>query len=418
MRSYLTYFFMLVSMILYTYFFGDETSVLVIYMLILSPLLFLVVALLSWKNLEVSVDTRVDSPRIEKDDVVRVRLFLRNKSIFPIPVVFISFYIPSNMMPLSSPRIIVSLGPLKTRDVVLEYRAKYRGKARIGVYEAGIKDFLGFFRFSAIKKLDESERSRDIIVLNRIVDLQINSALLLNSVQVESSETGTTSNNLNFMNCLYGEPGHEFREYQPGDPLHKIHWKLSAKSEVLMVRKDEGGSFAKKELMLDPLISREQKPAPQNTVQREDKILEALISIINMMIKAGRDLELWLFEKGEWMKYSIKDRDEVIKMQHRLAVYRFINSVDDQVSRLPLQSITAKEIRGYKHVGGDAMVFTASPDRQVMQLVEQMQDLNMAIDLVLLKNNGFKESINSETGQPKTNTWAIGVDDDISKVFI
>ena len=36
-------------------FFGDETSVLVIHMLILSPLLFLVVALLSRKNLEVSV---------------------------------------------------------------------------------------------------------------------------------------------------------------------------------------------------------------------------------------------------------------------------------------------------------------------------------------------------------------------------
>lgn len=418
MRSYLTYFFMLISMILYTYFFGDETSVLVIYMLILSPFLFLVVALLSRKNLEVSVDTRVDSPRIEKDDVVRVRLFLRNKSIFPIPIVFISFFIPSNMMPLSSPRLIVSLGPLKTRDVVLEYRAKYRGKARIGVYEAWIKDFLGFFRFSAIKKLDESERSRDIIVLNRVVDLQINSALVLNSVQVESSETGEISNNLNFMNCLYGEPGHEFREYQPGDSLHKIHWKLSAKSEVLMVRKDEGGSFAKKELMLDPLISTEQKPVPQKTVQREDKILEALISIINMVIKAGRDLELWLFEKGEWMKYSIKDRDEVIKIQHRLAVYRFINAADNQVTRLPLQSITAKEIRGCRIVGGDAMVFTASPDRQIMQLVEQMKDLNMAIDLVLLKSNGFNDSVNSETGQPKTNTWTIGVDDDISKVFI
>lgn len=418
MRSYLTYFFMLISMILYTYFFGDETSVLVIYMLILSPFLFLVVALLSRKNLEVSVDTRVDSPRIEKDDVVRVRLFLRNKSIFPIPIVFISFFIPSNMMPLSSPRLIVSLGPLKTRDVVLEYRAKYRGKARIGVYEAWIKDFLGFFRFSAIKKLDESERSRDIIVLNRVVDLQINSALVLNSVQVESSETGEISNNLNFMNCLYGEPGHEFREYQPGDSLHKIHWKLSAKSEVLMVRKDEGGSFAKKELMLDPLISTEQKPVPQKTVQREDKILEALISIINMMIKAGRDLELWLFEKGEWMKYSIKERDEVIKIQHRLAVYRFINAADNQVTRLPLQSITAKEIRGCRIVGGDAMVFTASPDRQIMQLVEQMKDLNMAIDLVLLKSNGFNDSVNSETGQPKTNTWTIGVDDDISKVFI
>jgi hypothetical protein len=302
--------------------------------------------------------------------------------------------------------------------VVLEYRAKYRGKARIGVYKAWIKDFLGFFRFSAIKKLDESERSRDIIVLNRVVDLQINSALVLNSVQVESSETGEISNNLNFMNCLYGEPGHEFREYQPGDSLHKIHWKLSAKSEVLMVRKDEGGSFAKKELMLDPLISTEQKPVPQKTVQREDKILEALISIINMVIKAGRDLELWLFEKGEWMKYSIKDRDEVIKIQHRLAVYRFINAADNQVTRLPLQSITAKEIRGCRIVGGDAMVFTASPDRQIMQLVEQMKDLNMAIDLVLLKSNGFNDSVNSETGQPKTNTWTIGVDDDISKVFI
>jgi len=37
MMSYIVYLFMLVSMFLYTYIFGDETSMLMLYMLILSP---------------------------------------------------------------------------------------------------------------------------------------------------------------------------------------------------------------------------------------------------------------------------------------------------------------------------------------------------------------------------------------------
>jgi uncharacterized protein (DUF58 family) len=39
--------------------------------------------------------------------------------------------------------------------------------------------------------------------------------------------------------------GYEFREYQAGDSLHKIHWKLSAKKDILMVRKDEAEVFEK-----------------------------------------------------------------------------------------------------------------------------------------------------------------------------
>lgn len=419
MRSYLIYLFMLISMILYTYFFGDETSILVIYMLVLSPVIFLLVALLSWKSLEVSVDTKLDSTRIEKDDVAQVTIHLKNKSIFPIPIAYISFFTPPNMLPLSSPSLIASLGPLKTRSIVLEYRAKYRGQARIGVKEVWIRDFLGFFKFSAIKKIDESERTRDIIVLNRIVDLKVNSALLLNSVPIEGEETGNTSADFNFMSCLYGEPGHEFREYQPGDSLHKIHWKLSAKTDAFMVRKDEGGSFAKKKLMLDPLISMELKSTPQKNAQREDKILEILISIVNMMVKAGRDLELWLFDNGEWMKYFINDREEVIKIQHRLAIYRFVYSGDGLgTGRLPLQGISVQETKGRNPFGGDAMVFTASPDEQILQYIRQMLDLNMAVDFVLLENNEFNGDKNKEIKNLNLNTWTIGVNDDISQAFI
>jgi hypothetical protein len=416
MRSYLVYFFMLISMFFYTYFFGEQVSLLMLYMLILSPVLSLSVALISKKNLEVVVDPKADLLQIEKDDIVRVKIFVKNKSNFPIPIVYIFFFNPSNLMPLSPPHLFISLGPLEARDIVLEYQAQYRGEARIGIEKVVIKDFLGFFKFSVIENLNENGRTRDIVVLNRITNLQVNSTLLLDSVQIVGEETGTQSNNLNFMSYLYAEPGYEFREYQPGDPLHRIHWKLSAKSDTFMVRKDEGVSFAKKKLILDPFISGE-KLAPQKAIQREDKILEILISIINMMIKAGREIELWLFDKGEWTQYSINDREEVIRMRHRLALYQFAYS-NANLDRLPLQGVTAKEIRGRSLRGGDVMVFTASPDRQIMQYIEQIQGLNMAIALVLLEDNDFSGVMNQETRNLNLKTWAIGVNDDLSKVFV
>jgi len=87
MMSYIVYLFMLVSMFLYTYIFGDETSMLMLYMLILSPVLSLLLSYASLKSLEFSIDEKVHASQVEKDGVVGVTVLLQNKSFVPIPII-------------------------------------------------------------------------------------------------------------------------------------------------------------------------------------------------------------------------------------------------------------------------------------------------------------------------------------------
>lgn len=420
--SYIVYLFMLVSMFLYTYIFGDETSMLMLYMLILSPVLSLLLSYASLKSLEFSIDEKVHASQVEKDGVVGVTVLLQNKSFVPIPIIDISFAVPQNLIPLDNPRPIVSLGPYKTQIIHLQYKAKYRGVAEIGVRDIKIRDFLGFFNFSLLKKQNKVESTREITVLNKISRLKMNSVLLLESILAANEETGAATNDFNFLSCLNGEPGYEFREYQPGDPLHKIHWKLSAKTDVFMVRKDEGRGIPRKKLVLDPVAVKGPKSKAGSVVEREDKILDALISVVDMLVRAGRDVEVWLLEHGEWMSHLVKDRDEIVEMQHRLASYKFLHSRDElENERLPVSTITLQDSSGRIFAGGDAMIFTASLDKELYEIIEGMQELKMTVDLVAIKNErdvekseGFEKR---EYKSTKMNLWTIGLTDDISEVL-
>ncbi len=216
--SYIVYLFMLIGMFLYTYIFGDETSMLMLYMLIFSPILSLILSIVSLRSLEISIDEKVHASQVEKGGVVGISLFLRNKSLIPISLIDISFIVPENLFPLDNPNPIVSLGPYKTQIINLEYRAKYRGIAEIGVKDIKIRDFLGFFRFSVSKRQNKVEGAREITVLNKISQLKMNSAFLLDSAQFANEDEGTALSDFNFLNCLNGEPGYEFREYQPEIP--------------------------------------------------------------------------------------------------------------------------------------------------------------------------------------------------------
>jgi len=414
---------MLIAMFLYTYVFGDDTSMLMLYMLIFSPLLSWILCFISLRNLEISIDEKIHASQVEKEGVAGITVLLQNKSFIPIPIIDISFIVPQNLIPLDNPSPIISLGPYKTQIVNLEYRAKYRGIAKIGVRDIKIRDFMGFFNLSILKRHKKMESTKEITVLNKISQLKMNSTFLLDSCQLATEETGTALSDFNFLSCLNGEPGHEFREYHPGDPLHKIHWKLSAKTDVLMVRKDEGRSIPRKKLVLDPVVLNGAKFRTNSVVEREDKVLDALMSVVDMLVRAGRDVEVWLLELGEWMSYLIKDREQIVEMQHRLAAYKFLHSKEELAGeRLPTSIITMQDGNGRVFAGGDAMVFSASFDSQLLEIIKGMQELKMTVDLVAIKNNEDvmrqADWAREQSKAAKMNLWTIGLGDEISEVLV
>ena len=70
---------------------------------------------------------------------------------------------------------------------------------------------------------------------------------------------------------------HELREYRPGDPLRQIHWKLTAKTDKLIVREPMQTETGRLLLTFDLCL-------PQ---QRLDQTLDALVWLSEWMLEQG-----------------------------------------------------------------------------------------------------------------------------------
>lgn len=439
MRNLILFFGMVVFMYLYSYILGGETSMVMVYMLLFSPLVSIFLIFPLKKRIVTSVD--VPSYEVEKGGVVRVNVHLENKSFMPIPFINIEFCQPVNFCVSGTYNEIISLGPFEKKVVTMEYTAKCRGVGEVGVCGIWLRDYINILRIPLLKNSDEERLTGEVTILPRLVSLKPTSKILLGSSEsLKQEDSGTT--NINLLSWS-GEPGYEFREYMPGDPLHKVHWKLSARNETLMVRKDEGRGLSKKRLFLDSYIKPIQNKQDIKTFYQllfgsspkykdenfynieddilmlEEKVLEALIAVANTSVKTGREVELWLYEDGKWNKYGITDSKTISEIHYRLASYKFSNIPNlDLSKRLPLNEIVEDEAKSRYLKGAQSTVFTVNSDNTLYKAVESFAQYGVIVDTVLIKSLSSSK-INNEERSTHLNvdSWVLGIDDDISEAF-
>jgi hypothetical protein len=270
--------------------------------------------------------------------------------------------------------------------------------------------------------------------------MKSNSKIMMSFGQVNvSDDTGTSST---AFNSWSGEPGYEFREYQAGDPLHKIHWKLTAKKEILMVRKDEGSGIPRKSLVVDPYMTSvsqknvkkigltrrllnktDENSDKKETAIIEERVLEAALSIASLAVKTGREIEVWLFQNGQWDQYIIRDIKNIHEIQYKLAVYQFISSSDFKYpERIPLYKILENRGKGRNSTGGELIVFTGCPDPKLIESINLLLDYRMTVDMVAVRNN----SANTGDNNPAVvgpvlaqgRVWELKVDEDLTEAFL
>ena len=247
--NFIVYFFMIIFIFLYNYIFGGESSVTILYALILMPLISILLTYPVKSRIEIFF--RILSRELEKDGMTSVELTIKNKSIFPAPFIIISFIEALNLSISHPSNISIFLGPMQSKTITVEYKAKYRGVAKIGVKDIVLKDYMGFLKYSLLKDIKEKQNVGEVVVTPRLIHIKPNNKIFKSSDNIKQDAEETTNSLLTWS----GEPGYEFRQYIPGDSLQKIHWKLSAKNDTLMVRKDEGSGVAKKLLIIDDVYA-------------------------------------------------------------------------------------------------------------------------------------------------------------------
>jgi len=160
------------------------------------------------------------------------------------------------------------LYPDEVKKAVKKVDCRYRGSYYIGIQSISIRDFFNLFtiKFKSIEnpKILVYPKIRELIQVNKYTSL------------IESNESIVSKTNKDpsiFSNV---------RDYQSGDPLKAIHWKLSAKHGKLLVKENEGNINSRTKI----IINYDSLPFSfEYNVVMQDYIIECVVATIKYLLE-------------------------------------------------------------------------------------------------------------------------------------
>lgn len=215
------YLFLILFAVFFTQALRSTVSSVILIFLLLLPVTSFLYLLLSFLSVKVYLDS--DSTEVEKMREVDFSLILANESPLPFPFVEAMISVPGDdALRCDSVLTRLSLIPFGRYEIRRKMAFAYRGGYTIGVSDIYVYDLFRLFRL----RLDVKE-FREIFVMPRRLSLSARIGSEAVSEQTETVSRLAGSDNTEMT---------DIRDYQIGDSLRSIHWKLSSKTEELQVR--------------------------------------------------------------------------------------------------------------------------------------------------------------------------------------
>ncbi len=186
------------------------------------PILLLVLTRLHVGKLETSFSAGVTGV---KHRFTRGRLYLNNKGFFPLPRVLCLLEGENFLTGEHFQTRIAAAAPAHAGvEVPVEFTSKYCGKLQVSLTGLEVYDPLGLFHFR-VKAQGETVALFPPDIFPMETQILYGESLSLDSDMFSMSKAGSDSSET-----------FAIREYRPGDRIRQIHWKLSEKLDLTMVR--------------------------------------------------------------------------------------------------------------------------------------------------------------------------------------
>ncbi len=243
------------------------TLVLMITLFVLPVISFLILLI---QRLALSFEVTPKSFFTTKQRRFSVTLKIKNRFIFPIsPMKVTGVFQDTDGNLITDKLMIVSVMPFSKSEFIFNGHLNYRGEYMMGITGAEICDFLGIFGMK-IKFIPDSR----IIIAPRRLTIGQNGALC--SDENDSLRTEFTF----FENDSFSS----VREYGDRDSLRRVHWKLSAKMDKLMVKQSDLNLSSSAALVIDTTTEDYDDISGECKV---DAVLEASLAIARKIIGEG-----------------------------------------------------------------------------------------------------------------------------------
>lgn len=249
----------------------DRYSVALFFTFLFLPLLSLAFMIII--SFYVKMEQSLPKSYTTKDSPLTVHLNIKNKSFFLCPRVMIFRDSLEDIQYDSDNNYSFFVDPRTERYQEISFRCRYRGSYNVGCKKLQFVDYLKLFRFS--KKVNETPT---VFVYPAIKSINTAFDFMSQSPQESAITRAYEADNSEMF---------DFRQYEENDDIRKVHWKLSSKSEELIVKKHIPANNTSAVIALDFTsveISAEKK-------KLEDSMAEAAISLIKYYISKGDGVE-------------------------------------------------------------------------------------------------------------------------------
>lgn len=223
LKCRISYLLILCATFFFYLFYPDYLSFLSLLFILLLPVFLFVLVILASRKISGFLELDVSS--VCKKEHFSVCLHLRNRFFLPLSrvkaVICMENGFTGEQKQIS---LFLPIGSHSREDIHWTMSSSHCGQVRISLDRLSVYDYLGLFTFS----VSSSHR----VNLDIIPDCQeIHPCVDMGTQICQESDLYSTQK-------PGGDPSETFgiREYMPGDSLHSVHWKLSAKSGQWMVR--------------------------------------------------------------------------------------------------------------------------------------------------------------------------------------
>ena len=204
------------------------------------------------------------------------------------------------------------------------------GRLSVTLKEIKIKDLMGFFFLK--KKMEEKG---ELVVMPEPINQEISDKTYYETGMLESEESSKKGNDFSDVQ--------EIREYIPGDKLMSIHWKLSAKRDILMVK--DRVSMSDKQLVVLPELC-------NANMYQLNSILTTTYSLISTLVKDKLNVRLMYWSKNRFEYEDIRiDYVEALNEAFGKMFYEeCYQDMGEAASHMPL---VHPEMKSYLHISAD-----------------------------------------------------------------
>ncbi len=358
--------------IFYVMYLWDFALVLLIIMTVL-PIIMLISVIYIKHNVSVSFYLNEDSAVKNQD--FPVQLIVENKGLLPVgkSEAEIEYYNVFNNE-INSFKVYFPIQATNSQSITFDIRSKFCGIVNVSCAYVRIYDPMRIFSFRIAKKLNT-----EIPVMPEGHEI---------SGEISFTDRVNEDSQLFSVHKAGDDPSEVFdlRDYNPGDRLNRIHWKLSSKKDDLVVKDYSLPVDIPSTVFLNLKCYEKTK----YTLPVFDTLIETLVSVSKFMLENERSHTIVYYnEKNElFMEILVRNLEDL-----SYAVRDIIYSVTDNAGcEIPEQYFTENN-----ELSLSSLTFISSmPDTDIMTMLDENADAEIKNALIVVKTPEEADSLNEQ----------------------